>query len=71
MAHKLETSILNLSALIEKHTGDKELVNIARSLASWSSNYTPIDNNWKKTDQPYETIHKLLMQSVKDERSSK
>jgi len=69
MAHKLETSILNLSVLIKKHTGDKELENIARSLASWSANYTSIDNNWKKADSAYETIYKLLMESVKDERS--
>jgi len=70
MAHKLETSILNLSVLIKKHTGDKELVNIARSLASWSANYTSKDNNWKKTDSAYETIHKLLMEAVKEERGS-
>ncbi len=67
MAHKLETSILNLSKLIEKQTGDKELINIARSLASWSSNYSANDKNWKKADKAYETIHKLLMQSVRDE----
>ena len=32
MAHKLETSILNFSQIIENQTGDTELVNIARSL---------------------------------------
>ena len=68
MAHKLETSILNLSVLIKKHTGDKELVNIARSLALWSANYTPNDKNWKKADRAYETIHKLLMEATKIER---
>ncbi len=67
MAHKLETSILNLSVLIEKEKGNKELINLARSLASWSSNYSAINNNWKNADKEFETLHKLLKQAVNDE----
>ena len=65
MAHKLETSILNFSQIIENQTGDTELVNIARSLASWSSKYSALNNDWDSADTNYQSLHKILKDSSK------
>jgi len=64
MAHLLETSILNLSTLIEKQNGDDRLVQLTRSLANWSSNYKPQNDNYTDTDSNFiktaEEIKSLL-----------
>ena len=64
MAHLLETSILNLSTIIEKQNGDDRLVQLTRSLANWSSNYKPQNDNYTDTDSNFiktaEEIKSLL-----------
>ena len=80
MAHLLETSILNLSTLIKHESSNglndstntetcrqslNELAETARSLASWSSQYSPSNNNWESTDAPHQTMAKILKESVR------
>ena len=80
MAHLLEASIMNLSTLIKHESSNglndsvntetrkkslNELVEITRSLASWSSQYSPSNNNWESTDAPHQTIAKVLKEAVK------
>ena len=80
MAHLLEASIMNLSTLIKHESSNglndstntetcrkslNELAEIARSLASWSSQYSPSNNNWESTDAPHQTMAKILKESVR------
>jgi hypothetical protein len=65
MAHLLETSILNLSTLIEKETQNTKLADRARRLASWSSQYTPSNDSFEETDQPYATMAQELKEDIK------
>ena len=75
MAHLLEASIMNLSTLIKHESsnglndianaetyrkGLNELAETTRLLASWSSQYSPSNNNWESTDAPYQTMAKVL-----------
>ena len=53
MAHLLETSILNLSVLIERNTNKEKLVDYTRTLASWSNAYSPKNGNYESSDQQY------------------
>ena len=65
MAHLLETSILNFSTLIEKKTQNTKLVETARRLASWSSQYSPSNDSFEETDQPYAAIAQELKEDLK------
>ena len=65
MAHLLETSILNFSTLIEKETQNTKLVERARRLASWSSLYTPSNDSFEETDQPYVAMAQELKEDTK------
>ena len=65
MAHLLETSILNLSTLIEKETQNTKLVERARRLASWSSLCTPSNDSFEETDQPYVAMAQELKEDTK------
>ena len=66
MAHLLETSILNLSTLIEKQNGDDRLVQLSRSLANWSSNYKPKNDNYTETDSNFITIAEEIKSLLKE-----
>ena len=66
MAHKLETSILHFSQIIEKQTNNAELVNLARSLASWSSKYSAKNNDWDTADANYHSLHKILKNACRE-----
>ncbi len=65
MAHLLETSILNFSTLIEKKTQNTKLVETARKLASWSSQYIPSNDSFEETDQPYAAMAQELKEDTK------
>lgn len=66
MAHLLETSILNLSTLIEKQNGDDRLVQLSRSLANWSSNYKPKNDNYTETDSNFITTTEEIKSLLKE-----
>ena len=80
MAHLLEASIMNLSTLIKHESSNSlddsintetsrkslnELAEITRLLASWSSQYSPSNNNWESTDAPHQTMAKVLKEAVR------
>ena len=80
MAHLLEASIMNLSTLIKHESSNglndstnnetcrkslNELAEKARLLASWSSQYSPSNNNWESTDAPHQTMAKVLKEAVR------
>lgn len=66
MAHLLETSILNLSTLIEKQNGDDRIVQLTRSLANWSSNYKPQNDNYTDTDSNFLKTAEEIKSLLKD-----
>jgi len=66
MAHLLETSILNLSTLIEKQNGDNRIVQLTRSLANWSSNYKPQNDNYTDTDSNFITTAEEIKSLLKE-----
>ena len=80
MAHLLEASIMNLSTLIKHESSNglndstntetcrkslNELAETTRLLASWSSQYSPSNNNWETTDSPHQTMAKVLKEAVR------
>jgi hypothetical protein len=45
MIHLLERSLIDLSELIKKETGNEYLSDIASQLATWSTHYIPFDQS--------------------------
>ena len=66
MTHMLETSLLNLSDLINKETENDYLSNVAKQLATWSSHYVPINQDIDDTDNPYTKITYELDQRLRN-----
>jgi|TARA_B100000953_G_scaffold297053_1_gene291074 hypothetical protein len=78
MAHLLEASIMNLYTLLKheatnglqdnkekKQQSLEELAEIAHSLASWSSKYSPNKMSWEEADKQHLTMAKVLKGAVR------
>ena len=49
MVHLLERSLIDLSELIKKETGNEYLSDIASQLATWSTHYIPFHESYGYT----------------------
>ena len=65
MVHLLERSLIDLSELIKKETGNEYLSDIASQLATWSTHYIPfhesydyisLDKSYKDADSAFSKL---------------